>query len=224
MEMDHDQGPGAWADTTGTVVRPAAWAAPSTRSPSGCQALSTDLTPSGSDQATRGRFAAAIGPCLALTAPAGMGQDERRTWIDAAFTALRHLPIDVIEAGARVAARTADHPSKIVPAVIAAADGEIAWRKRMNTPQPPASDRAVLPAPGSERGTAAELDAVCKRFAVGRYAKEQPRGGAGPTPMGKDPDRPCRAPTRADYLRLGVDPAVLDRMAAPSGSDDEEAA
>lgn len=222
--MDHDQGPSAWADTTGKVVRPAAWAAPSTPSPSGYQALSTDLTPAGGDQATRGRFAAAIGPCLALTAPAGMGQDERRTWIDAAFTALRHLPIDVIEAGARVAARTADHPSKIVPAVIAATDGEIAWRKRMNTPQPQAYAQAALPAPGGERGTAAELDAVCKQFAVGRYAKEQPRFGTEPTQVGKDPDRPCRALTRADYIRLGVAPAVLDRLAAPSGTGDEEAA
>jgi hypothetical protein len=29
-----------------------------------------------------------------------------------------------------------------------------------------------------------------------------------------DPDRPCRKPTREDYLRMGVSPDALDGIAA----------
>ncbi|MBW6523452.1 hypothetical protein KZ810_08065 [Sphingomonas sp. RHCKR47] len=36
-----------------------------------------------------------------------------------------------------------------------------------------------------------------------------------------DPDRPCRAPTREDYLRMGVTPEVLDRIAAPPPADEQ---
>jgi hypothetical protein len=36
-----------------------------------------------------------------------------------------------------------------------------------------------------------------------------------------DPDRPCRAPTREDYLRMGVTPEVLDRITAPPPADEQ---
>lgn len=135
-----------------------------------------------------------------------MTEDERFAWIEAAFTALRHLPLDVIGEGAREALRTADHPSKIVPAIIASTRGVMAWRHRMNTPITPSG--ALLPAPGAERGTRSELDAICKKFAVGRYAREQAASDANaPASMGRNPDRDCRTPTREDYIRLfGVDP------------------
>lgn len=51
-------------------------------------------------------------------------------WMSAAEQALKHLPADLIERGAAIALTTADHPSKIVPAIIAAVKDDLAWRKR----------------------------------------------------------------------------------------------
>lgn len=48
--------------------------------------------------------------------------------------------------------------------------------------------------------------------------------GRKPDAGGFDPDRPCRAPTREDYLRMGVALAVLDRLAAPQAEERAEAA
>lgn len=169
-------------------------------------ALQTTTEPA--SDGDRGQFANAMGSCLALVAPTGMGQTERRVWMEAAFAALRHLPIDVIEKGAVAARRTADHPSKIVPAIIAAAEPEIAWRRRQQAGRP---STTALPAPGGERATKNELDEICKRHGVGRYAKDRMANSDPASPARvsatADPGRPCRAPSRADYIRLfGVDP------------------
>ena len=48
--------------------------------------------------------------------------------------------------------------------------------------------------------------------------------GARDLRSGFDPARPCRSPSREDYLRMGVAPDVLDRLAAPSVDDQREAA
>lgn len=204
-----------WQEITGNVaIHPAQWARRSTPSQRGFQPPSTDRTPAEREPDAKPRFARAIGPCLALVVPVGMSQEDRVVWIDAAFTALKHLPIDLIEKGAAEARKTADHPSKIVPAIIAATRDDVAFRDRMAArPQP---ERA-LPAPGDERPTTDELDAICKRYGVGRYAKAAPftrRDPATPTPVKGGTGQPGRTPTREDYIKLGVDPAVLDRMAA----------
>lgn len=161
--------------------------------------------------ADRGRFANALGQCLALVAPMGMGQVERRTWMEAAFASLRHLPMDVIEKGAKSACKTADHPSKLIPAIIAVAEPEMAWRRRVKAPAPA---EAALPAPGGERPTSAEVDAICKQFSVGRYSKAADVTTGRPAPMSLDPNRPCRKPTRADYLAMGISADVLDAIEA----------
>jgi len=131
--------------------------------------------------------------------------------MEAAFAALRHLPIDVIEKGAVEAQRTADHPSKIVPAVIATTEQVMAFRRRMNAPRPQPYTAQTLPSLGKARSTENELDAICKRFGVGRYSKHDTRDPNAPAAMGKNPDRQCRSPTREDYIRLfGVDPQAAD--------------
>lgn len=204
----HDK-PTAWEETG--AVRPLA------HSTTSSLALRTDTTPSSDDD--RMAFADALGPCLALVAPTGMVQTERRAWMEAAFAALRHLPIDVIEKGATEARKTADHPSKIVPAIIAATEAEISWRRRNSAPRP--QPEAALPSPGGERCTPAELDAICKQFSVGRYAKEHAASPHAPTTVAAtaDPERTCRKPTREDYIRLfGVDPE------APPAAPEAEAA
>lgn len=171
--------------------------------------LPTDTSPSTDND--RARFAAALGGCLALVAPTGMAQTERRVWMEAAFSALRHLPIDAIEKAAERARLTADHPSKIVPCVIAAAEPDMAWRRRQAAPHP--ASETALPAPGGERPTNNEVEAICRRFAVGRFSSHDVGGDPSePARAGsiRDEKRPSRVPTREDYIRMGVSPAVLD--------------
>jgi hypothetical protein len=56
--------------------------------------------------------------CLALVAPAGMSEENRRDWFVAAWDALKHLPADLLQQGCAKARQTCDHPAKIVPAII----------------------------------------------------------------------------------------------------------
>lgn len=63
-------------------------------------------------------FITALTPCLQLCAPVGMTVEDRDTWFDAAYMAVGHLPADVLRKAAIRAMQTADHPSKIVPAII----------------------------------------------------------------------------------------------------------
>jgi hypothetical protein len=148
-----------------------------------------------------------------------MAADAQEAWFEAARLALSDVPADLLKRGAQHAMLHADHPSKIVSLIMREIGEELTHRRR-----PVGSDiwagadnrpAEALPAPGQERCTPGELDAICKRFAVGRYAKEQPRREpTQPVNMGKNPDRACREPTRADYLRLGVHPSTLDAIDA----------
>ena len=68
-------------------------------------------------------FARHVGPLLTLVAPTGMTGEERKLWLHAAMTALSDLNVGQIEDGAREAMKTADHPSKIVPAIRKSLEG-----------------------------------------------------------------------------------------------------
>jgi hypothetical protein len=57
--------------------------------------------------------------CLALTAPAGMTEENRRDWLAVAWNTLKHIPADILVIGAHAARQKCDHPSKIVPTIIA---------------------------------------------------------------------------------------------------------
>ena len=141
-----------------------------------------------------------------------MNREDRRVWMNAAYRALGHLPADILARAARTAMQTADHPSKIVPGIIAAAEPDLARERSIQRMTSGAG--VALPRPGRERPTAAELDAICKQHRVGRYATDHDaRARHGERIGDLDPNRPCRAPTRADYIRMGVDPAVLDAEA-----------
>ncbi|HEX8382436.1 MAG TPA: hypothetical protein VF592_03575 [Sphingomonas sp.] len=156
-----------------------------------------------------------------------MSPDAQDTWFEAARLALADLPVDLLKRGAQHAMRHADHPAKIVALIVKDTAGLLEDRRRpVGSKIWEGADNAprALPAPGGERGTATELDAICKRFAVGRYAREQSGRGSGPTPMGLNPERSCRTPARDDYIRMGVDPAVLDKLAAADSGKNGEAA
>lgn len=79
--------------------------------------------------ASRKQFYAQMTPCLDLCAGSGMGPDEREAWFTAAAATLRGIPYDLLERGCAAARMKADHPAKIVPAIIKEIDEAWNYRK-----------------------------------------------------------------------------------------------
>ena len=196
-----------WAETVGRVAHRAEKAHLSTPLNAGSHAV----LPSEHE------FISILTPCFSLVAPVGMSADAQDAWMESATLALSDIPVDLLRAGAKAAMSTADHPSKIVPAIIKEVDrlrashnrtaANRVWGGADNAPN-------TLPAPGGERPTSDEVDAICKQFSVGRYSKAADVATDRPAPMSLDPNRPCRKPTRADYLAMGVSADVLDAIEA----------
>lgn len=69
--------------------------------------------------ATSEHFRNELAACLALVAPAGMTEESRRDWLAVAWGTLKDLPADLLTFGCAHARKVCDHPSKIVPAIIA---------------------------------------------------------------------------------------------------------
>lgn len=69
--------------------------------------------------ATNIEFRNELTACLVLVAPAGMTEEARGEWLRVAWETLKHLPADLLSMGCRKARETADHPSKIVPIILA---------------------------------------------------------------------------------------------------------
>lgn len=113
--------------------------------------------------ATRQEFAVELTACLALVVPVGMTEEARREWLSVAWQTLKHLPSDLLAAGCLQARKTADHPSKIVPAIVAYAEPRLISRRRIEreyaTPTTPA-----LPAP--EYITPEEASEILKQFGL----------------------------------------------------------
>lgn len=93
------------------------------------------------------RFRDELAGCLALTAPVGMAEEARAEWLAVAWATVGHLPDDLLTEGCVHARKVADHPSKIVPAIIAKTDERLAERRRVeasirdtNTPRLPSPD------------------------------------------------------------------------------------
>lgn len=84
----------------------------------------TDLTPS-SDAA----FIAILAPCLALVAPVSMDPQAQDAWYEAARMALAEVPEDLLRRGAQHAMGIADHPAKVVPAIMKAVREDLDWRR-----------------------------------------------------------------------------------------------
>lgn len=76
--------------------------------------LCVSLEPA-SDTVFRNELAA----CLSLVAPVGMTEEAKADWLLVAWETLKHLPADMLHKGCVAARSTCDHPSKIVPAIIA---------------------------------------------------------------------------------------------------------
>lgn len=92
----------------------------------------------------RRQFGIAVGPCLSLASGVGMARDDQRVWMNAAFKALAEYPMDLIEKGALEAMKIADHPSKIVPAIISAISEDLSFRRRTAHLPPPPRNMLLL--------------------------------------------------------------------------------
>lgn len=117
--------------------------------------------------------------CLALVVPVGMTEEGRREWLSVAWATLGHLPPDLLAIGCKAARQSCDHPSKIVPAIIAETEQQMHWRRNAGS----APTATLLPAPKSlmdRRGEAmteaecAELNGILEN--LGATARYRPDG------------------------------------------------
>lgn len=120
----------------------------------------TDLEP-----VNRAEFAGAVTPCLQLVAPVGMDDDSQEAWLEAAFVALKGIPIALLKRGAAQAMLTADHPSKVVPAIAKAIDNDWHWRKRYASYDRPKPEPEPPRIPDGERKEVADMiDGLLKKM------------------------------------------------------------
>ena len=110
--MDSNE-PTAWQDINPTTAL-ARQAAP--RSPS--------LAPATSEQ-----FRNELTACLALVVPVGMTEEARREWLAVAWATVGHLPPDLLSIGCKAAREKCDHPSKVVPTILAETKEMLGWRR-----------------------------------------------------------------------------------------------
>lgn len=103
------------------------------------RSIQSDLVP-----ATLPEFIQAVTPALQLCAPVGMSVEDRDTWFDAAYMVVGHLPPDILKSAALAAMASADHPSKIVPAIMRESAERMQWRQTAaryaappSNPEPP---------------------------------------------------------------------------------------
>lgn len=148
--------------------------------------------------------------CLMLVAPVGMTERQREEWLTVAWGTLSHLPPDLLAIGAAAARQTADHPSKIVPIIIGETTKALADRKAerakvakllaKRAPFPWEHDDGRV----ADRCTKEDAAAIMAEFGLRSESREEARRHQGPP----------QNPTRQDYIDMGVDPAVLDKLEA----------
>ena len=204
--MDNDQATDVWAETGSrgavTVARSML------PSDSKLAADYRDLEPASDDQ-----FITTLLPCLQLVAPVGMDEDSQDTWFEAARIALDGIPIGLLQRGAEAAMQKADHPSKVVPAIMAEISEAWARRKRLAAPVVETRPTGLIEPDWCTPTEAAE---IIERFKIGRGAGPM-RDPSRPVPVPGATGAPGRKPTRADYIRLfGIDPGEShdEQMAA----------
>lgn len=73
-----------------------------------------------------------------------MSPEDQRVWLNAAYRALDGIPIKLLKRGAATAMAKADHPSKIVPAIMAEVREDWDWRKRHAAPHRPTPSAPML--------------------------------------------------------------------------------
>lgn len=138
--------------------------------------------------------------CLELVAPVGMDEAARTNWLKIAWLTVKHLPADLLSIGAAKARETADHPSKIVPAILRETDELMRQRRQSYRENARIPESHQLAAP--EPCTPEQARAVLDQFGI-------PPLDAKPVTTNR---APLRKPTRQDYLDMGVSPETLDSI------------
>lgn len=127
------------------------------------------------DEETRTVFRNELTACLALTAPVGMTEENRRDWLMVAWDTLKHIPPDILAIGASAARKKCDHPCKIVPTIIAETEQMMNWR------EPKRSTGGVgyyLPPPDENYCTQEEARKILSEFGFKRNPLDiSPTGG-----------------------------------------------
>jgi hypothetical protein len=129
-----------------------------------------------------------------------MTEPARREWLTVAWGTLRGIPADLLEQGCAHARKIADHPAKIVPAIMLEVDAQWEGRKRQACSHRPEPEQ--LPPPMENVCTPEEAQTIMTEMGIPPAAEERITRTLGP----------LRKPTRADYLAMGVDPSVLDSL------------
>lgn len=192
--MAHGTELSAWEETTGlarqphqptTFLRP--WEGPDALAPAGNIDFVTVMT-----------------PCLALVGGTGMTREARTEWLMAARVALADVPHDLLQRGAKAAMASADHPSKIVPAILAEVKSAIEARRRNAAPGTPRETER--PQNDPSYCTPEEAAKILARHGVGKNVAVSDRPWA-PAEQTVGSGEPGRRPSREDYIRLfGIDP------------------
>ena len=123
-----------------------------------------------SDDEARTVFRNELTACLTLVAPVGMDETARRDWFAVAWDTLRDIEPELLARAAKNARKVCDHPSKIVPAIVA----EVHELTRFEREMEAIVCRHVteLPSPPPEYVTPAEASRILEEFGL----KRQPTG------------------------------------------------
>lgn len=89
-----------------------------------------------------------------------MTEEAKRDWLAVAWATLSHLPPDILAIGCKKARETCDHPSKIVPTIIAETKEMLGWRRDAARPVEPV--KMIEP----QCVTAAEAAQILKEFGL----------------------------------------------------------
>jgi truncated hemoglobin YjbI len=152
-----------------------------------------------------------------LVVPAGMTEESRRDWLTVAWGTLKNIPGDLLERGCAHARKVADHPAKIVPAIMAEVEQAWKWRREHRSrregeaPQPMSRERQIEQ--GLDPDQVDEWNAIMARAGAStRYRPDGSRYEAETSTQARQDRGPPRKPTRADYIALGCSEADLDGM------------
>jgi hypothetical protein len=101
-----------------------------------------------------------LAACLTLVAPVGMDETARRDWFAVAWDTLKHIPPNILAIGARKARGKCDHPSKIVPTILAETAEMMRWKRESE------DESHLLPAPEKRRCQPEEAREILKRLGI----------------------------------------------------------
>jgi len=107
-----------------------------------------------------------LSQALALVGSAGMSADDREEWLAAACIKLADVPADLLAEGIDYASSVADHPAKIIPAIMAEVTESWERRKRLARPITPSHLSIEPPREEFEYCSPEAAAAIRKEFGI----------------------------------------------------------